>query len=610
MSARLRIFRWRAVGPLLFFFAVLVVLWLLLADRIARRQSEAALSDLLGTQVDIRRLRIREAEAAVDIGGLAIADPRDSTRNLIEAADITLDLDPVALAEKKLVIDQVSLLGLDFLTRRATPARRVSADGPTARLIRQSDDWVRDKFNIPSLALGRLDTLKQLVLKPEDLGTIKAVTGLAGRLDSIAGGVRQSLDRIAAATLADSAAALADHLASLNPKQTSPQEIRNLVQGVDQFRRSLKGAGAELKTVEATVQGAAGALAGSLAEVNAARERDYAFARGLLRLPSLDAPQFGAAVFGPVSLASFQRALVFAQVAQRYVPPGLQPWNRPGPKRARLAGSDVEFPRERSYPRFLLRQGEISVGQGDKAEYPFSASFGGITTQPALYGRPATLTASGRIGGRDGPLGVDLGLYSFHAGGTPRDSVTLRLTDLELPAIELAGVPFSLEPGRGTMGFAFTMSGDRIAGSWRLRAPNARWSADTAQLRGERTPEGLLWRVVRGLTDLQVRADLGGTLTSPTLAVHSNLDDAVAGSLKTLFGEELARAEAKAREAVDRLVAPQVAAVRAKYDAFTSDVAKRIPLEQGQLQAADARLAKEIKRLTTGALGGISIPKL
>jgi hypothetical protein len=188
--------------------------------------------------------------------------------------------------------------------------------------------------------------------------------------------------------------------------------------------------------------------------------------------------------------------------------------------------------------------------------------------------------------------------------------VTLRLTDLELPAIELAGVPFSLEPGRGTMGFAFTMSGDRIAGSWRLRAPNARWSADTAQLRGERTPEGLLWRVVRGLTDLQVRADLGGTLTSPTLAVHSNLDDAVAGSLKTLFGEELARAEAKAREAVDRLVAPQVAAVRAKYDAFTSDVAKRIPLEQGQLQAADARLAKEIKRLTTGALGGISIPKL
>jgi len=610
MSARLKIFRWRAVGPLLFCFAVFVVLWILLADRIARRQSEAALSDLLGTQVDIRRLRIREADAAVDISGLAIADPRDSSRNLIEAEGITLDLDPVALAEKKLVIDQVSLLGLDFLTRRATPARRVSADGPTAQLIRQSDDWVRDKFSFPSLALGRLDTLKQLVLNPEELGTIKAAKGIAGRLDSIAGSTRQTLDQIAAATLADSATALADQLASLNPKKTSPQEIRNLVQGVDQLRRRIEGAGRELAAVEKTVKGASETLSRSLADVNAARERDYAFARGLLQLPNLDAPQFGAALFGPVSLSSFQRALVYAQVAQRYVPPGLQPWNRPGPKRARLAGSDVEFPKERSYPRFLLRQGQVSVGEGDKAQYPFTASFGGITTQPALYGGPATLKASGRIGGRDAPLGIDLGVYSLHAGGPPKDSVTLRLTDLDLPTIELAGVPFSLQPGRGTMGFAFTMSGDRIAGSWRLKAPSARWSADTTMVPGEHTPEGLLWRVVRGLTDLQVRADLGGTLSSPTLTVHSNLDDAVAGSLKSLFGEELARAEAKARAAVDKVVAMQVDALRAKYDAFTSDITKRVPVEQGQLQAADQRLAKEVKRLTAGALGGIALPKL
>ena len=35
----------------------------------------------------------------------------------------------------------------------------------------------------------------------------------------------------------------------------------------------------------------------------------------------------------------------------------------------------------------------------------------------------------------------------------------------------------------------------------------------------------------------------------------------------------------------DRLVGPQVNALRAKYDAFTSDIAKRIPLEQSQLQS-------------------------
>ena len=225
MSARLRIFRWRAIGPLLFFLALLVVLWILFADAIARRQSAEALSDLLGTEVDIGRLRIREADAALELGGLAIADPRDSSRNLLEAAELALDLDPVALAEKKVVIDRVALTGLQFLTRRERPARRVAADGATAQLMRQADAWAREKFNFPSIALGRLDTLKQLALDPGQLGTIKAVRGVAGRLDSIATGTRHRVEQIAAGSLVDSATALANRLAAVDPTKTSPLEI-------------------------------------------------------------------------------------------------------------------------------------------------------------------------------------------------------------------------------------------------------------------------------------------------------------------------------------------------------------------------------------------------
>jgi uncharacterized protein (TIGR03546 family) len=94
-ETRFRVFRWKAVGPLLLFFVILVVLWIIFADRIVRGQAESNLSATLGTQVDIASLRIREADAAVDIGGLAIADPRDRMRNLVEAGAITIDLDPV-----------------------------------------------------------------------------------------------------------------------------------------------------------------------------------------------------------------------------------------------------------------------------------------------------------------------------------------------------------------------------------------------------------------------------------------------------------------------------------------------------------------------------------
>src|SRR5690606_12975956 len=124
MSApRFKIFRWRAVGIILLALLPLVVCWVLFGDRFVRAQVEDNLSLTLGTQVDIGSLRIREGDVAVDIGELTIADPRNRNRNLLEAGTITLDLDPVPLAEKKLVIDQVRLSGLRFLTRRTTPAR-------------------------------------------------------------------------------------------------------------------------------------------------------------------------------------------------------------------------------------------------------------------------------------------------------------------------------------------------------------------------------------------------------------------------------------------------------------------------------------------------------
>src|SRR5439155_1382499 len=72
------------------------------------------------------------------------------------------------------------------------------------------------------------------------------------------------------------------------------------------------------------------------------------------------APDIGAALFGAAAIERFQRALSWAQLTRRYMPPGLLPRAAPGPKRVRRAGTTVHFPRERAYPAFLLRSGEFS----------------------------------------------------------------------------------------------------------------------------------------------------------------------------------------------------------------------------------------------------------
>jgi uncharacterized protein (TIGR03545 family) len=608
MSPRLKIFRWRAVGPLLLFLVLLLVLWAVFGDTLVRRGTQSSLSTLLGTEVDIASLRIRETDAAVDLGGLAIADPRDPRRNLFEAGTITVDLDPLPLTQKKLVIDRFRLSGLRFFTTRAIPARPAAPGNPAGQLLAETRAWARDKFQLPSLALGRIDTLKQLVLHPDQLQSLQTARGLAARADSVGTGFEQGLAQLQLGPLIDSSTRLVTRLTATDPRQLGLAGTQQALSAVRQAIDGVKQARTGLSQLEQASRSGLAGLQQGLRDVQAARERDYAMAQGLLQLPSLDAPNIGAALFGQASTDYFQQALYYGRVAQRYVPPGLQPWNRPGPSRIRLRGTTVEFPKEHEYPGFLLRQGQIDAAIGPTGQKQFSAAVAGITSQPSLYGRPATLSGHGRLGG-EAPVDLDLAVVSRHFGDHPADSLAARVDGVDLPSIAIPSLPLSVRPGPSRVSFAFALAGEQLKGHWAVEARQAAWQADSGAPGNQSPTARLVWEVVRGLTTLQVRADLGGTIQQPTLSVHSNLDDAIAARLKALAGEALARATARARAAVDQLANQQLTALEGQLQGLTTQVTGKLPAEAGRLDEVDRRLRTELKRLAGSAIGGIQLPK-
>ena len=65
---RVAVFRWKAVVPLLVFGAVTLGLWLVFADRIARRTAESVGTTLIGAEVEIERLHLDLGMAGADCG--------------------------------------------------------------------------------------------------------------------------------------------------------------------------------------------------------------------------------------------------------------------------------------------------------------------------------------------------------------------------------------------------------------------------------------------------------------------------------------------------------------------------------------------------------------
>jgi len=605
---KFKIFRWKAIGPLLLVLIVIGVLVAIFAEPMARDTTEEVSTELLGTQVDVGRLDLLPRQASVDLGALQVADPFEPRRNLVEADRIVLKLNPEALAEKKLVVERFALQGMRFGTTRKTPARAVKGNGFAPQALRAVRAWGQ-QFNVPILQLTPIDTIKQLVLNPAQLGTVQAAQGLLARTDSTRQALEQGFKAVDVGGTVDSARALADRLSKTDPRALGLDGTRQAIQSVQQSLKQLDASRKQVEGLQRNVTQSVKLLGAGVTNLDEARKRDYAFARSLLKLPTFSAPDIGNAFFGKVSIDRFQQALYWAELARHYMPPGLLPREDPGPKRLRAAGTTVRFPKEREWPSFLLQLGQVDFTIGDGLlKGAYAATVQGVTSSPALSGRPMTVTAT-----RDAPgsviAGLDIGAVVDHRTAGVRDSVSARLRGVKLPSFDIPGLPFRIAPGTGAANLNFALRGDRLFGRWSIASDQVAWALDSAG--GPRSDlEQLVWRVVSGVKQLDVNAQVSGTIQAPKLSVRSNLDDAIAQRLKAVVGEEVAKAEALARAKVDRLVGDKVEPVKQRVAAVQADATRRVAGEQARLDQAQADLQAELKRLTAGVAPGIKLPKI
>ncbi len=434
-----------------------------------------------------------------------------------------------------------------------------------------------EQLQVPALALptGKISAAR---LDPAQLTTPRAAAALGARADSARQAWDSQLKGLDVAATADSARRMAERL-----RGAKATDVRLL----GEARRTLgqlKQAQDRVTALERSATSGIAALQAGAVGLTDAKQRDYATARGLLKLPGLDAPDIGAALFGPAAVGRFQRALYWVELGRRYMPPGLLPRATPGPRRARRAGATVRFPRANGEPAFLLKTAELSVQLGAAGTAPrtYAASLSGVTSDPALYGRPATASATAP--------GFRLGALLDHVRPTPRDTATASLAGVALPPLSLPSLPIRLEPGAGTVALSLAVQGDEVRARWTMQSDRVRWTRDSSGAAPPSPTGDLVWRVVSGIPTLAVSASLTGSLARPQLAVSSNLDRALAERLRAVAGAELAVAERRVRAQVDSLVDGQVAPVLAKVTVLGGDVTRRLGGERTQLDARSLRM--------------------
>jgi uncharacterized protein (TIGR03545 family) len=598
---RVAVFRWKGIIPLVLGLALVAGVWLLFADRLLRNTAEEAGTKALGTELDIGRLHLDLVHTSVQLEGVAIADPFDARRNLLEVKQLVVQLEPAPLLEKKLVITRLSVGDVRTGTSRSTPARPVTGGGFAPSAMRQMQQWAK-QFDVPLLSLTPIDTIKSIVLDPTQLSSVKAALALGPRVDSTRVTLERRFTSLPLQATLDSSRALLTRLQGVNVRslgiagaRSAVADIRRASARVDSLRRQIEGLATAANTAGDSLQAA-------LRAVDDARKSDYAFAKRLVKLPSFEAPDIGSALFGKVTIDKVQQALYWTQLARQYMPPGLLPKPSPGPQRLRASGTTVHFVKPQAYPRILLRRADIDVSVSDgPARGKYIAAVQDATTEPALVGRPMVFVVGRRATG-SAVDSLRIAGALDHTSARARDILTVQAGGVELPDFPIPGLPYRARPGRGASAVRLTLDGDQLDAHWSLASGKLAWVADSAT-RKLNTIESLVAKVLTGVPTLEMNARVTGSLKSPKLDVSSNLDRVVADQLRSVVGAQVAAAEAKIRTRVDSLVDEKSVPIKARIATVRAEADQRIADARAKLDAEKQKLDAQVKQFSAGLVG-------
>ena len=599
---RTPVFRWKGIIPLLVMLVLAAGVWLAFGEPLVADTVEEAATKALGTQVDIAGLEIDETRGALTLRGIAIADPFDSTRNVVEAAQLRIDLAVEPLLEKKVIIERLSLAGVRTGTARAVPARRVSGEGFAPRAMREIGRF-SSQFKVPLLSLTPIDTIRAIVLDPTQLATVQAAEGLLQRADSTREFLNSEYQGLRIQETLDSGGALVARLQGTDWRTLGITGLNAARADVQRTAARFDSARRRVEDLARDARAGVDRLESGLRSLDSTRRADYAFARGLLELPSFDAPDIGAGLFGEVTIDKFQQALYWLMLAREHAPPGLVPRETTGPSRLRREGTTIRFVERGALPRFLIRRADVDLTMSEgAARGTYGLALADVTTEPAIVGRPTVFALRRSATGSEVEMVTARGTLD-HVRDQPRDIVSVEASGVRLPAFTLPVLPMRADPGRGTSELRVQLDGDQVSGRWSVRSPAVSWVTDSASARSLNALESLVTRVIAGLGELDLTAELSGTLDAPQLSVRSNLDRAIAARVQAVAGEEIAKAEAKVRAQVDRIVEERTAPVRARVAELRTEGEQRVAEARRRLDEERAKLDAQLRSATGGLIG-------
>lgn len=610
------IFRFKVFIPIVLLVALVAWAALYRVDAWLDSAIESSLSALTGTKTDVDGLELSFKKSRLVIKRIQIASRQEEFKNLIELEDLIFDFEFYPLLEKRVVLEDFSIKGIDWWTPRKTsgflPVSSKKAERSwLSPYIDQAFDRVKQEYKqlpVAKLAEFELPDDVRDVLNRLELESEKALK------DSIA---KLQLSRSEWGARADDLRDISEYkrywkefeaLASGVPNDPAKiaSRVKSIKNIIDIFETEKNKASDLLGNVRSEYK----ALKSNYSSAVDAIKKDYARAKALVSIDELNMKNLSKLIFGQQWISRFEMALQYQDLFRQKLALLTESEEAEDVEvKKRALGRDIVFVVQREKPSFVLESAAFKVKGLEKEEAGFlsqtySLEMADLNSNPRIYGKPSSLNVSALF--REAPLaGAQLDMFWDYTKPVPEDRYELKVQKI-LAKDWPVGIPYifevSFKEGLANTHSSLSYKGDDMSLINRVNFSGVKWELPTFANLGFliRAMYGVLTRIDNFYVEFELRKSRADDETRKLkldYIVRSDLDSHLNRAIQALIQEELEKFKKKLERAINNQVNKYKRQGQELVEEYNSQLLNEIESKKKQASSYVKKAEAKVKEL-------------
>lgn len=582
--------------------AVFFVLSLIFTDRWLENRMEKTGSAIVGAKVEFEGVHFSVFGLQMRWDRLQVTDPKNTMSNLIETAGCDFNLDLVPLLSKKYIIENFELQGLRFNTPRETdgklPANEKEEIGEPPEFVKTVGKYLaKESEKMPVFKAGQLtqklnvDSVYALLnLKsPEKIDSLKGVAGQR---------YQQWEERFNDLPDEKDFREMENEIKALDPgKIKGVDDLQKALGGANELQKQLNAYNETYKSIKNDFDQSLNTVKTLPDQVQEYIRADFQRALNLAKLPDMSVKNIARLLFGRQIIDRLDMLTGYVGTARHYS----EKYQAVVPKEEkppRLAGQYIHFGKLAEPPKFWIQKMALS-GEAHKG-LQITGNAANIVSNQKQIGKPTTFEIGGT---REDQASLKFDGALDYLGEIPKENFTLNLTQIPLSNVKLTN--FALLPSRIEQGKGFVRAMADFAGS-DFQADiifNSRQivfaKADTSDNLNPR-----LLQISRSLSSAikeinfsaAARQRAGGDFS---LQISSNLDNLIAGQLKSIASGEIQEARQKLEARIKQETEKHKQELESEVNSYMQQLNGRLETVEAELDKYNGRieqLKKDIEK--------------